>query len=115
MFCGARHLPKGEIVAIWKKHRIVTKAFVAPGRPHQRTINAAFELLHMAIRPSDTQCRYEVSAAELRCYGTAIAQLTVDFPHGRRKIPVRTCPAGRVNAWRTPKGINRDPGVVRKG
>src|SRR5215813_4904828 len=69
----------------------------------------------MAIRPSDAQCRYEVSTAELRCYGTAIAQLTVDFPHGRRKIPVRTCPAGRVNAWRPPKGINRDPGVVRKG
>src|SRR5215470_14458324 len=60
VFLHIRHLPERKIIAIGKKHGIVTKSPVAAWRPNQRAIDSAFKLFHVAVRPGDAQRRDKV-------------------------------------------------------
>src|SRR5262249_60549454 len=101
-------------MAIGKKDGVVTKSLVTPRRPNQRAIDAAFELLHVAVWPGDAQRCNKVRATSLWRDGTASLQLFVDSLHSRPKIPVRTGPSGRMYAGRAAQGIDCNPRVYRK-
>src|SRR5258708_13702312 len=115
VFLHTRHLPEREIIAIRKKNGIVAKSPVAAWWPNQRAIDSAFKLLHVTVRPGDTQRRHEVRGTGWRCHRTAVMQLLIDLLHSRPKILVRACPPGRMDAGRTSQRIDRKPGVIRKG
>src|SRR5207253_7164775 len=72
------HLAECKIETIRQEHRIVAKTFRPTRRPNERTIHAAVELLHVAIRPGDREHRDEMGVAAFRREGVALAQAGLD-------------------------------------
>src|SRR5947208_473910 len=55
VFLRAGHFAEGTAVAVGQKHRIIAEAGGAARRPHQSAVDAAFEFLHMPVRPRDAE------------------------------------------------------------
>src|SRR3954471_20855895 len=62
VFFLGRHFPEGAVVPVRQEHRIVAETLRAARRPDQRAADAAFEFLHMTVRPSETKRRDEMGA-----------------------------------------------------
>ena len=105
------HFAKGFAKPGRHKNRIVTKTFVTPGRPDQITFDPAFKIDHLTIGPAKRQGTNEGGVAILN---PGLIQFGFDLFHGKRKIFVRTRPAGGMDTGIAIERYNSKPGIVRQ-
>jgi methylmalonyl-CoA mutase N-terminal domain/subunit len=82
----AFHLAEGAVMTIGQEHRIVAEAGGAARRPHQRAVDARFDLFEMIVGPGDAKRGNEMSRALLRRGRAALLQQAFDLRHRSGKI-----------------------------
>src|SRR5690242_2034963 len=114
LFLGA-HLAKGAVQAVRQKHGIVAETLVAAWRPYRDTIDTAFEILDVTVRPGEAQRGDKMRAPPRRLLGAEREHQIVDAGHRAGKIFVRSRPARRMDAGFAVKRIDAEARIVRKG
>ena len=93
-------------IAIGKKHRVVTEAFFAPGRPNQSSRNVALEYLAMTVRPGQGK-----GTDELRVAVRVIADFRIHPRHCGIEVLFRPAPARGIDAGRAVQRIDSENGI----
>ena len=109
-FCA--HLAEGMVEAVGAEERIVAKAFIAARRPHRDAVDAALELLNVAIRPGETQRGDEMRTTLIGRFGAALDQERLNAVHGGAEILVGSRPARGMNPGLAPERIDNQTGIV---
>src|SRR5690606_27117840 len=106
------HLAEGEFMAIGNEDRIIAEAVFATRRPGQFTIDTAFEIFDVSIRPGEGEAADEI--------GAGVAQTRLDHAapqllESEIKIPCRAGPARGMDARRPVERVDAKAGIIGKG
>src|SRR5690606_27163799 len=92
------HLAEGLRAALGQEHGIVAEAARAPGRPHQRAVDAAFMDRASPVRHGEAERAGEMRLTLFRGRRAAGGELLLDIAHGEREVARGTGPARRIDA-----------------
>src|SRR5262245_6503233 len=80
------YLAKSLVPAFGQEHRVIAEAPFAAGRPDERPMHLAFEILDMAVGPGDREHADEMRPPQLGSVGAKRLQFLFDIAHGEREI-----------------------------